>query len=107
MVKITLEPAKNGLIKRTFDDNHGGSKEQWTSTDVYEESEIDKLSYVMKFFFDLCEDLGVNVGSKFDSEVITIKKEWGSHYEPTDEILDKKIKELEAQLQLLKECRKS
>jgi hypothetical protein len=61
----------------------------------------------MKFFFDLCEDLGVNLGSKFDKDVITIRKEWGSHYEPNSKELESKIKELEAQLQLLKECRKS
>jgi len=107
MVKIALEPAKNGIIKRTVDDNHGGAREQWTSTDVYEESEKDKLGYVMKFFFDLCEDLGVNLGSKFDKDVITIRKEWGTHYEPGSKELESKIKELEAQLQLLKECRKS
>ena len=53
-------------------------------------------------FFDVCEDLGINLGNKFDSEVITIKKEWGSHYEPTEEDIKSKIKELEAQLQLLK-----
>jgi hypothetical protein len=106
MVKIVLEPAKNGIIKRTIDDNHGGAKEQWTSTDVYEESDSNKLNYIMKFFFDLCEDLGVDLGSKFDKEVITIRKEWGSHFEATDEDLILKIKELEAQLQLLKKCQK-
>ncbi len=107
MVKIILEPAKNGLIKRTIDNNHGGSNEQWTSIDVYEESETNKLNYVMKFFFDVCEDLGINLGSKFDNETITIRKEWGSHYVPTNKILDEKIKEVETQLRLLKECRKS
>lgn len=104
MVKIILEPAKNGLIKRVIDDNHGGSKEQWTSTDVYEGSDDNAYGYVMKFFFDVCEDLGINLGNKFDSEVITIRKEWGSHYEPTEEDLKSKIKELEAELQLLKKC---
>jgi len=106
MVKIALEPAKNGVIKRTVDDNHGGAREQWTSVDVYEETEHDKLGYVMKFFFDLCEDLGIDLGSKFDKEVITIRKEWGSHYEASNEELNSKIKEIEAQLQLLKECLK-
>lgn len=103
MVKIILEPAKNGLIKRVIDDNHGGAKEQWTSTDVYEASEDNTFDYVMKFFFDVCEDLGIALGNKFDSEVITIRKEWGSHYEPTADDVKLKIKELEAQLQLLKE----
>ena len=50
MVKIILEPAKNGVIKRVVDDNHGGGKEQWTSTEVYEETDESKLNYIMKFF---------------------------------------------------------
>lgn len=107
MVKIILEPAKNGIVKRTVDDNHGGAKEQWTSTEVYEETDSNKLGYVMNFFFDLCEDLGVNLGSKFDKEVITIRKCWGSHFEPSNKDLNLKIKELEAELQLLKECQNS
>lgn len=102
MVKIILEPAKNGIIKRVIDDNHGGAKEQWSSTDVYEATEGDTFNYVMKFFFDICEDLGVNLGNKFDSQVITIRKEWGSHYEPNENDIKLKIKELEAELQLLK-----
>jgi hypothetical protein len=103
MVKITLESAKNGLIKRIVDDNHGGSNQQWSSVDVYEETEDNKLEYIMKFFFDLCHDLGVNLGNKFSNEVITIKKEWGSHYKPMDEEVTQKIKKLEAEIQLLKE----
>jgi hypothetical protein len=103
MVKISLEPAKNGIIKRTVDDNHGGANEHWTTVDVYESCDTDNLNYIMKFFFDLCEDLGINLGSKFDREVITIKKEWGSHYEPSKEEINSKIKELEAEFSLLKE----
>lgn len=106
MIKIILEPAENGLIKKIIDTNHGGSKEHWTTIGVYEKSNTDKLKYVMTFFFDLCEDLGIDLGSKFDNEVITIRKEWGSHYEPSNKELDQKIKELEVQLQLLKECQK-
>jgi hypothetical protein len=106
MVRISLEPAKNGIIKRTADDNHGGAKEHWTTTEVYESSDTDVFGYIMKFFFDLCEDLGVNLGSKFDKEVITITKEWGSHYEPSNEEINSKIKELEANILLLKECLK-
>lgn len=104
MVKITLEPANNGIIKRLIDNNHGGSNEQWTSIEVYEESSENQLEYIMKFFFDLCEDLGINLGNKFSKEVITIRKEWGSHFEPTKNEIKIKIKELEDQLQSLKEC---
>lgn len=101
MTKIILESARNGIIKKIIDNNHGGSGETWTSTDVYEESEEDKSTYIMKFFFDLCEDLGLNLGNKFEKNVITVKSEWGSHYAPTEEDIKLKVKNLEAELQLL------
>jgi hypothetical protein len=107
MVKITLEPARNGLVKRTYDDNHGGSSDEWLTSDVYEETESDKLEYITTFFFDLCEDLGLNLGSAYSKEVITIKKEWGQHYVPTEEELNQKIKDIEEHLQLLKEWKTS
>jgi len=107
MVKIVLEPASNGVIKRVIDDNHGGGREQWTSTDVYESSEKDNHQHIMRFFFDLCEDLGMDLGSKFSKDVVTIRTEWGSHFEPSKKELDAKIKELEAELQTLKEWNQS
>ena len=42
MIKIVLEPARNGVIKKVIDDNHGGGREHFTSTDVYESVEGDK-----------------------------------------------------------------
>lgn len=102
MVKITLEPARNGIIKRTFDDNHGGSTEEWLSSDVYEQIENNKLEHIITFFNDLCDDLGLDLGNSFDKEVISIKKEWGSNYKPNDIEINEKIKELEDYLQLLK-----
>ena len=35
MIKITLEPARNGVIKRVTDDNYGGAKQSVTTLDVY------------------------------------------------------------------------
>ena len=46
MIKIVLEPARNGVIKKVIDDNHGGGKEHFTSTDVYESNENDKNQYI-------------------------------------------------------------
>ena len=40
MIKIVLEPARNGVIKRVINDNHGGGKEQWTSTDVSKDIQL-------------------------------------------------------------------
>ena len=36
MTKIILESARNGVIKKVVDDNYGGGKEHFTSTDVFE-----------------------------------------------------------------------
>ena len=78
MINIILEPARNGVIKKVVDDNHGGGREHFTSTDVYETHEIDKskYSYIKRFFFDLCDDLGLEVGSKFDKDVLDINAQW-------------------------------
>ena len=105
MIKIVLEPARNGVIKKVIDDNHGGGREHFTSTDVYEANENDKnqFSYVKRFFFDLCDDLGLMLGSKFDKNVLDINTQWGTHYEPTIKDIDKKIKRLKSELEELEE----
>ena len=105
MIKIVLEPARNGVIKRVIDDNHGGGKEQWTSTDVFESDEdsSNKFEYIMRFFFELCEDLGLECGNKFENEVLRIKTEWGTHYEPKKTEVESKIRELQAEIDLLTE----
>ena len=105
MIKIVLEPARNGVIKKVIDDNHGGGREHFTSTDVYESSENDKnqYSYIKRFFFDLCDDLGLEVGSKFDKTVLDINTQWGTHYEPTVKDIEFKIKKLKSDLKDLEE----
>lgn len=105
MVNIIVEAANNGIIKKIIDDNHGGTNKQWSSLDVYEESD-DKLDHLKRFFFDLCDDLGVSTGNKFDREVLHVKKEWGSHYKPTDTDIEIKIKELECELSRLRLLKK-
>jgi hypothetical protein len=103
MIKIILEPARNGVIKKVIDDNHGGGREHFASTDVYESTEGDKFTYIKRFFFDLCDDLGLEVGSKFDPQVLDINTNWGTHYEPTIKDIDKKIKRLKSELEELEE----
>ncbi len=103
MIKIVLEPARNGVIKKVIDDNHGGGREHFTSTDVYESTEGDKFTYIKRFFFDLCDDLGLEVGSKFEPSVLDINTKWGTHYEPTIKDIDKKIKRLKSELEELEE----
>ena len=105
MVKITLEPAENGVIKRISDDNYGGSSEQVSSTSVYE-LDGENIEGTIEFLFELCEDLGIYTGSKFSKRNLDMSISWGSHHEPSDVEIDKKIKELSAEIELLKACKK-
>jgi hypothetical protein len=109
MIKIILEPARNGVIKKVVDDNHGGGREHFTSTDVYEEgdSATSQYSYIKRFFFDLCDDLGLELGNKFDKNVLDINTQWGTHYEPTAKDIEFKIKRLKSELKELEEWKKN
>ena len=107
MARIELEVARNGIIKKIYDDNSGGSNLNITYTDVYEieDDSKTKKKTLVKFLYEICEDLGLKVGNKFSSEVIDIDFTWGSNYDPTKEEIASKISELEETLQLLKEIR--
>jgi hypothetical protein len=108
MIKIILEPARNGVIKRLTDDNYGGAKQAVSTVDVYESQTDgeDRFSHIMRFFYDLCEDLGMDLGNKFERETLQFTKEWGSHYEPNEAEVDRRMKELKAELDLLREWKK-
>jgi hypothetical protein len=108
MVKIILEPARNGVIKKVNDDNHGGGKEHYQSIDVYEDYDNVKpnFEYVKRFFYELCEDLNIKTGNKFDECVIKIDTVWGSHYEPSTEDIQKRIDDLQTEIDLLKQWMK-
>lgn len=105
MVKITLEPAENGIIKRIFDDNYGGSSEKVSSTNVYE-LDGENIESTIEFLYELCEDMGIYTGSKFSKRNLDMSISWGSHYEPSNEEIDQKIGELTAEIELLKACKK-
>jgi hypothetical protein len=103
MINIILEPAANGVIKRVVNQNAGGGRETTASVNVYELNNKKSFTNTVQFLFEICEDLGVQTGNKFNKNNLTMKTEWGSHYEPNKEEVDKKISELEAELELLKQ----
>jgi hypothetical protein len=103
MINIILEPAANGVIKRVVNQNAGGGRETTASVNVYELNNKKTFTNTVQFLFEICEDLGVQTGNKFNKNNLTMKTEWGSHYEPNKEEVDKKIAELEAELELLKQ----
>jgi hypothetical protein len=105
MISIILHPARNGVIKKVVDDNYSGNNESFTATDVYEKLPGDGTDkeYIKRFFYDICEELGLDIGNKFNKNVLKIESVWGTHYEPSSDEVNSKIQELEAELNLLKE----
>ena len=106
MINIVLEPAANGVIKRVVNQNAGGGRDTTASVNVYELNTSDSFKNTVQFLFEICEDLAVQTGNKFHKNNLTMKSQWGSHYEPTQKEVDKKIGELEAELELLKQWKK-
>jgi hypothetical protein len=106
MINIVLEPATNGVIKRVVNQNAGGGRETTASVNVYELNNQPSFNNTVQFLFEICEDLGIQTGNKFNKENLCMRPEWGSHYEPSQKEVDKKISELEAELELLKQWKK-
>lgn len=100
MLKIILEPAENGIIKKVIEDNHGGSQKKKETVTVYE---TDDLHNVILFCYELFEDTGIEVGNKFDKRMINIVIDWGDKYIPKEHEIDYKIRVLENELEKLKE----
>jgi len=106
MINIILEPATNGVVKRVVNQNAGGGRETAASVNVYELNNTASFKNTVQFLFEICEDLAIPTGNKFDKANLTMRSEWGSHYEPTQKDVHKKISELEAELELLKQWKK-
>ena len=106
MINVILEPAANGVIKRVVNQNAGGSRDTTATINVYELNNKPSFNNIIQFLFEICEDLAVQTGNKFDKENLTMRSEWGSHYEPSQKEINKKISELEAELELLKQWKK-
>jgi len=84
MIKITLESADNGIIKTVVDDNINGAGERFESRTVYDLNlNNSKHSQTVKFFYELCEDLGIDTGNKFSKNNLILKTDWGGSYIPT------------------------
>jgi hypothetical protein len=102
MIIVNLEPAANGVVKRVINQNAGGGKETVASVNVFELNKNDNYRGVVSFLFELCEDLSIETGNKFNKSVLNMSTEWGSHYEPSKKEIESRINELEAELELLK-----
>ena len=105
MITIKLEIATNGIIKTIIDDNYNGADElnEWKT--VYETDGDSSKGFenTIAFLSDLSGDLGIDLGNKYSSEVLSFSVNWGSHFEAEERHLKDKIKELSEELKIHKE----
>ena len=109
MISIKLEIASNGVIKTTTDDNYNGAGSEWNTVTVYEtddDSQDRRLKNIQRFLFELCDDLGVNRGNRYDSKVLNFEIGWGDKYEPNLKEINDLIKFHREELKDLKEWKK-
>jgi len=100
MIKITLESADNGLIKTVIDNNINGAGERFESRTVYDlDLNDNRHSQTIRFFYELCEDLGIDTGNKFSKHTLILKTDWGGSYTPSLKELKQKIAILNSDLE--------
>jgi hypothetical protein len=108
MIKIELSNASNGILKKIIDT----SSNQENSSDItlYQIDEEDILeSYlsIITLLTDVSADLGLEMGSDFDSIQLKFDFNWGDKYIPSAEEIDQKIKSLNLDIKKLKELKRS
>lgn len=107
MIKIELSNASNGVIKKVIDTN--SNQDLVENLKVYEidsESKPDSFLGVIELLDDVSSDLGLDLGSDFESLQVKMYFDWGEKYVPSLEEVDDRIKGLTAQIKHLKEVKK-
>lgn len=106
MVKVILELASNGVIKTVTDDNINGAGDKLETKTVYDFDNDKNYQRRIEFLYELCEELGIDTGNKFDKHTLSMKVEWGRNYMPESDEVDNKIKQLSVDLKELKSLKK-
>lgn len=102
MQYINLQLADNGVIKNIKDDNINAAGESFESTTVYE---FNTNENKIRFIDELCVDIGLEFGNSKSRQQIQISSDWGAHYKPTLEEIDKKIKALHLEINRLEKLK--
>ncbi len=108
MVDLKLEIVSNGIIKTVKDTNYNGAGEVKSIKTVYDTDDDKHNGYesTMRLFYDVSDDLGIDMGNKFDQNVLGYQIKWGTHYEPTLKEVTALIKETKADLSYLQSLQK-
>lgn len=105
MYKIILEIASNGVIKTITDDNSNGAGEALETKIVHNLNDDAATDFeeTNLFMYELCEDLGIDLGSKNSRRRLSFTTRYGENYELTDEELKAEIKLLSLDLKWMRE----
>jgi hypothetical protein len=105
MYKITLEIASNGVVKTIVDDNSNGNGEIEEIKTVYqlEGDELYDFNKTIEFLFELCEDLGLDLGSKHTRRRLGFRPEYGEKYILTEDELKAVQKDYKYELSWIRE----
>ena len=107
MVKVIIELASNGVIKTVTDDNINGAGDRLETRTVYEFGDDEKsFQKRIQFLYELCEELGIDTGNKFDKCNLVMGVDWGKNYMPTEDEVESKIRQLTHELKELKSLKK-
>lgn len=101
MLSIAIEPADNGIIKTLVDDNINGGGEEFESRQVYEFDGPMKRSNQVKFLKDLVFDLGMDIGTELDPDLVRITMGWGAQYRGSENEIKNKIQALHNEIKRL------
>ena len=101
MLSIGIEPADNGVIKTLVDDNINGGGEDFEARQVYEFEGPMKRANQVKFLKDLIFDLGMDIGTELDSDLVQIYVGWGRQYNGNLSEIKNKIQVLEKEIKRL------
>jgi hypothetical protein len=106
MVKVILEIASNGVIKTICDDNINGAGDKYERKVVYDFDADPDFDKRIKFLYDLCEEIGLETGNRYDKVNMILKTDWGKSYMPNEKELDAKIRKVTEELKSLKSLKK-
>tara|TARA_R110001583_G_scaffold27604_1_gene98478 strand:- start:363 stop:746 length:384 start_codon:yes stop_codon:yes gene_type:complete len=109
MLEVKLEIVDNGIIKTVKDNNYNSAGQSREFRKVYETENDKEGSYTntMKLFYEISDDLGIDMGNKFDNKVLDFRVSWGSHYEPNFTEVKNAIKEHSEELRYLRGLEKA
>ena len=102
MIKILLDIASNGVIKTVVDNNINGAGDKLERKSVYNFEDDETFEKRIYFLHELCDELGIETGNKYDRNTLIFKTDWGKQYNPTVQELNDRIKRCTNELKTLK-----